>query len=158
VTTLRSAPADRAGLASWPLTPIEELDLYLESATDPSLIQLETLAWGHLDRAVLEAALAGALAADPAARRHLAATSPWRRHLSWEAAAPGRDDGLVTVASWRSPGQLAALREWLSAWPIPLRDRAVRLILAVGPDHDVRRHLQPRPADRDRRGLPGTCR
>ena len=137
MTTLRSAPADRAGLASWPLTPIEELDLYLESAADPSLIQLETLAWGHLDRAVLEAALAGALAADPAARRHLAATSPWRRHLSWEAAAPGRDDGLVTVASWRSPGQLAALREWLSAWPIPLRDRAVRLILAVGPDHDV---------------------
>ena len=137
MTTLRSAPADRAGLASWPLTPIEELDLYLESATDPSLIQLETLAWGHLDRAVLEAARAGALAADPAARRHLAATSPWRRHLSWEAAAPGRDDGLVTVASWRSPGQLATLREWLSAWPIPLRDRAVRLILAVGPDHDV---------------------
>ena len=137
MTTLRSAPADRAGLASWPLTPIEELDLYLESATDPSLIQLETLAWGHLDRAVLEAALAGALAADPAARRHLAATSPWRRHLSWEAAAPGRDDGLVTVTSWRGPGQLAAQREWLSAWPIPLRDRAVRLILAVGPDHDV---------------------
>ena len=137
MTTLRSAPADRAGLASWPLTPIEELDLYLESATDPSLIQLETLAWGHLDRAVLEAALAGALAADPAARRHLAATSPWHRHLSWEAAAPGRDDGLLSVATWRSPGQLATLREWLSAWPIPLRDRAVRLILAVGPDHDV---------------------
>jgi len=137
VTTLRSAPADRDALASWPLTPIEELDLYFESAADPSLIQLETLAWGHLDRIALEAALAGALAADPAARRHLAATSPWHRHLSWEAAAPGRDDGLVTVASWRSPGQLAALREWLSAWPIPLRDHAVRLILAVGPDHDV---------------------
>ena len=76
MTTLRSVPASRAGLASWPLTPIEELDLYLEGPADPSLIQLETLAWGHLDRAVLESALAGALAADPAARRHLAATSP----------------------------------------------------------------------------------
>jgi NRPS condensation-like uncharacterized protein len=41
------------------------------------------------------------------------------------------------VASWRGDTQLAALREWLSARPIPLRDRAVRLILAAGPEHDV---------------------
>lgn len=151
MTTLRSAPEDRTGPTSWPLTPIEELDLYFESAADPSLIQLETLARGHLDAAALESALAGVLAADPAARRHLAATSQWRRRLRWEAAAPvvpagaaaggrsnpGRDAGPFTVASWQSASQLAALREWVSAWPIPLRDRAVRLILATGPEHDV---------------------
>ena len=136
MTTLRSAPE---GLASWPLAPIEELDLYLESAADPSLIQLQTLVRGHLDRAVLESALAGALSADPAARRHLAATSPWCRRLRWEAAAgiPAREAGLLIAASWHSAAQLAALREWLSAWPIPLRDHAARLILAAGPEHDV---------------------
>ena len=36
-----SAPGVRPGLASWPLTPIEELDLYLENAAEPSVIQLE---------------------------------------------------------------------------------------------------------------------
>ena len=138
MTTLRSAPGSRAGLTSWPLTPIEELDLYLESAAEPSLIQLETLVRGHLDAAALESALADALAADPAARRHLAATSRWGRRLRWEAAAPADPAGPeLTVASWRSTGQLAALREWVSAWPIPLRDRAARLILAAGPEHDI---------------------
>jgi hypothetical protein len=149
VTTLRRTPESRNGLSSWPFTPIEELDLYLESAADPSLIQLETLVRGHLDPAALESALARALDADPAARRHLAASSPWRRQLRWEAAAlvapaaagtrsyRGRDADPFTVASWRTTGQLAALREWVSAEPIPLRDRAVRLILATGPGHDV---------------------
>ena len=80
MTAVKSARG-RAGPASWPLAPIEELDLYLESAADPSLIQLELMVGGHLDVAVLAAALAGVLAADPAARRHLAATSRWRRRL-----------------------------------------------------------------------------
>ena len=66
MTAVRSA-RDRTGLTSWPLAPIEELDLYLESAADPSLIQLELLAGGHLDVAVLAEALADVLAADPAA-------------------------------------------------------------------------------------------
>jgi hypothetical protein len=141
VTAVRSARG-RAGLASWPLTPIEELDLYLESAADPGLIQLELLAGGHLDVPALTAALAGVLAADPAARRHLAATSRWRRRLCWDSGAPARDhgmldDGMLAVARWRSPDQLGALREWVSAWPIPPRDRAVRLVLAAGPEHDV---------------------
>ena len=136
MTAVRSVRG-RPGLASWPLTPIEELDLYLESAADPSLIQLELLAGGHLDVAILAEALAGVLAADPAARRHLAATSRWRRRLHWETGAPGHHDGVLTVASWRSPGQLAALREWVTAWPIPLGDRTVRLVLAAGPEHDV---------------------
>ena len=136
MTAVRSVRG-RPRLASWPLTPIEELDLYLESDADPSLIQLELLVGGHLDVAVLSAALTGVLAADPAARRHLAATSRWRRRLHWETGAPGHHDGVLTVASWRSPGQLAALREWVTAWPIPLCDRTVRLVLAAGPEHDV---------------------
>src|SRR5256886_16821957 len=75
------------------------------------------------------------LARDPAVRRHLEATSRWRRRLRWETGAPGRADGVLTVARWRSPGQLAALREWVAGWPIPLCDRAVRLGLAVRPSH-----------------------
>jgi NRPS condensation-like uncharacterized protein len=136
MTAVRSARG-RAGLASWPLMPIEELDFYLDSVADPSLIQLELLAGGHLDVAVLRTALADVLAADPTTRRHLAATSRWRRRLCWEAGAPGHDDDVLTVASWRSPGELAALRERVSAWPIPLRDRSVRLVLAAGPERDV---------------------
>jgi NRPS condensation-like uncharacterized protein len=140
VTTLRnvaSAPA------SWPFTPIEELDLYLENAHEPSLIQLETHAQGHLDRTVLQAALAKVLAADPAARRRLAAAR-WARRLRWEAPAAGSPDGRhhvsggsLTVAAWDSPGQLTALRERLSAWPLILTDTAVRVTLAVGTQHDA---------------------
>jgi len=136
VTAVRSERG-RAERASWRLTPIEELDLYLESAADPSLIQLELLVRTHLDVTALAAALDDVLTADPAARRHLAATSGWRRRLHWETGAPDHHDGVLTVASWRSPGQLAALREWVTVWPIPLCDRTVRLVLATGPEHDV---------------------
>src|SRR5262245_32607977 len=83
VTAVRSERG-QAERASWRLTPIEELDLYLESAADPSLIQLELLVGTHLDVAALAAALDDVLTADPAARRHLAATSGWRRRLHWE--------------------------------------------------------------------------
>jgi NRPS condensation-like uncharacterized protein len=137
VTTLRSAPEVRPGLTSWPFTPIEELDFYLENAAEPSVIQLETPVRGHLDHAILDAALADALAAEPAARRHLAATSQWCRRLRWEAGEPVNPAGLVAVAGWRTADQLAALRERLSAWRIPLHDRAVRLIVAAGPEHDI---------------------
>ncbi len=131
MTTLRDVPD---APTSWPLAPIEELDLYLENAREPSLVALETHTRGHLDRAALEAALTAVLAADPSARRHLAATSRWSRRLRWEAAAPGR---LLTVNGWSSPGQLTALREQLSAWPMSLSDTAARVLLAVGPEHDV---------------------
>lgn len=144
MTTLR----DPVGApACWPFTPIEELDLYLENDQEPSLVQLETHAREHLDPAVLAAALASVLAADPAARRRLATATRWRRRLRWEAAAPrdradsgpgpAADARSFTVASWGSPGQLAALRERLSAWPLALTDTAVRVTLAVGPEHDV---------------------
>jgi hypothetical protein len=140
VTTLRDAPG---APASWPFAPIEELDVYLENAQEPSLVQLETHARGHLDPAALEAALAGALAADPSARRHAAVTSRWSRRLRWEAVAPavrpapGRETTLLTVAGWDSPGQLSALREQQSAWPMSLNDTAARVLLAMGPEHDV---------------------
>lgn len=144
MTTLRDTASPPA---AWPFTPIEELDVYLENAHEPSLVQLETHAREHLDPAALAAALAGVLAADPAARRRLAPATPWGRRLRWEAAAPGSragsgpgpgwEAGSLTVASWGSPGQLAALRERLSAWPLALTDTAVRVTLAVGPEHDV---------------------
>jgi NRPS condensation-like uncharacterized protein len=144
VTTLRDAPD---APASWPFAPIEELDLYLENAQEPSLVQLETHVRGHLDQAALAAALTGVLAADPAARRHVAATPRWSRRLRWEAAAPaawpdgrpasGEPASVLTVTGWRSAGQLAALREQVSAWPMPLHSTAARVLLAVGPEHDV---------------------
>ena len=137
MTALRSAPGVRPGPTSWPLTPIEELDLYLENAAEPSVIQLETPVRGHIDHAILDAALADVLAAEPAARRHLAAASQWCRRLRWETGEPVNPAGLVAVASWRTADQLAALRERLSAWEIPLHDRAVRLIVAAGPEHDI---------------------
>jgi len=144
VTTLRDAPD---APASWPFAPIEELDLYLENAQEPSLVQLETHVRSHLDQAALAAALTGVLAADPAARRHVAATPRWSRRLRWEAAAPaawpdgrpasGEPASVLTVTGWRSAGQLAALREQVSAWPMPLHSTAARVLLAVGPEHDV---------------------
>lgn len=141
MTTLSGAPDVRAVQESWPFTPIEELDCYLETVAEPSLVQLETHVQGHLDPVALASALTGALAADPAARRHLAATSRWRRRLHWEAATPAIRAGAatvpLTVTSWDSAVELTALRERLSAWPIPLHDGAVRLILAAGPERDV---------------------
>jgi NRPS condensation-like uncharacterized protein len=141
VTTLSGAPDVRAAGESWPFAPIEELDYYLETAVEPSLVQLETHVQGHLDPAALASALAGALAADPAARRHLATTCRWHRRLRWGAAAPviraGALAAPLTITSWDSAAELATLREWLSGWPIPLHDGAVRLILAAGPDRDV---------------------
>jgi NRPS condensation-like uncharacterized protein len=138
VTTLYGAPDVQAGPESWPFAPIEELDCYLETAAEPSLVQLETHVQGHLDPAALASALAEALAADPAARRHLVANSRWRRRLRWAAPVPGgRAGAALTVISWETPEDLAALRDRLSAWPIPLRDGAVRLILGAGPERDV---------------------
>jgi hypothetical protein len=138
VTTLYGPPDVQAGPESWPFAPIEELDCYLETAAEPSLVQLETHVQGHLDPAALASALADALAADPAARRHLVATSRWRRRLRWAAPVPGgRAGAALTVISWETPEDLTALRDRLSAWPIPLRYGAVRLILGPGPEHDV---------------------
>ena len=136
MTALRDVPDTPA---SWPFAPIEELDLYLESAREPSLVVLETHTRGHLDGTALEAALTAALAADPSARRHLAATSRWSRRLRWETAAPAirPGGGVLTITSWNSPGQLAALREQQSAMPMSLNDTAARLLLAVGPEHDA---------------------
>jgi NRPS condensation-like uncharacterized protein len=142
VTTLRDAPgtaAPPAAPVSWPFTSIEELDFFLENTGEPSLVQMETHVLGHLDRPALEAAVAGALAADPAARRRLAGTSRWHRRLRWESGAPARHTGpgLVTVVAWNDPGELAGLREHLSGRPMSLNDGAARVILAVGPAHDV---------------------
>jgi hypothetical protein len=143
VNTLAPAPDQRPELGgqagSWPLSPIEELDWYLENPGEPSLVQLQTQVRGHLDQSALARATARVLAADPAARRRLAPSSPWRRHLRWEVAPPGPPDGAdapLTVAAWTRPDELDALRESLTTTAIPLHQRALRLTLAVGPDSD----------------------
>jgi hypothetical protein len=145
MTALRDAVGTPA---AWPLTAIEELDHYLENPGEPSLVHLETHARGHLDPAALAAALAAVLAADPTAGRRLAPPSRWGRRLYWQAGPPQAGPALtgpvpadaaalLTTVSWASAAQLAALRERLSAWPMSLRDTAVRVILAAGPEHDV---------------------
>ena len=77
MTALRDVPG---APASWPFAPIEELDLYLETACEPSLVVLETHTRGHLDGTALEAALTAVLAADPvdpaAPGRHLPMEPP----------------------------------------------------------------------------------
>jgi len=125
------------GLApsGWPLSPIEELDWYLENPGEPSLVHLETHIRGGLDRGALERALAAALAADPASRRRLAARSAWRRHPRWDVT-PGAIPP-VRMVTWADTGELDALRESLTTVPIPLRSGVARLTLAVGPGRDV---------------------
>ena len=138
MTTLGQASRPPAGPAQRPLGTIEELDLYLDRADEPNLVQVETHVRGHLDRDALAAALAEVLAAVPEARRRLAAVSPWDRRLEWQTTAAGEaGPGPFTVAGWDSPGELAAVRERLFAWPLSLHDATFRLVLAVGPDQDV---------------------
>jgi hypothetical protein len=143
MTAIRDARDAPAAAQSWPFAPIEELDCYLESPWEPDLVQVEIHAPGHLDRVTLGAALADALDADPAARRHLVAASRRSSRLRWAAAPPGSgpadaaDAGLLIVAGWSGPGELAELRAQLSALMIDLASGAIRLVLAVGPEHDV---------------------
>ncbi|HEX4257639.1 MAG TPA: hypothetical protein VH089_21275 [Streptosporangiaceae bacterium] len=128
------------------LTAIEELDYLLDRAWEPNLVLWELHAHGHLDRDLLAEALTAVLGSDSGARRRLAATGRWGRRLYWRQApapgpyAPAADaDGsrLLTVASWRTPDELEALRQRLFAWPIALDQAVVRVVLAVGPSDDA---------------------
>lgn len=139
MTTLRQAARAPAGPASWPLTPlspIEELDHYLDRAREPNLVHLETHTHAPLDRAILQAALREALGAVPEAARRLGPASRWDRHLHWVPGA-ARGPERLSVASWRTPGELAVLREQLFAQPMPMPETVLRVILAAGPGHDA---------------------
>lgn len=133
MTTLGETARAPAPAARRPLAAIEELDLYLDSTHEPNLVQLETCACGHLDRAALAAAVTAVLDATPDAGRRLAPASRWDRRLHWQMAARAP----LIVAGWRSPGELTALRERLFAAPLSPYEATFRLVLAVGPDHDV---------------------
>ena len=87
MTMLGQASRPPAGPSQRPLGTIEELDLYLDRADEPNLVQVETHVRGHLDGDALAAALAEVLAAVPEARRRLAAASPWDRRLRWQTTA-----------------------------------------------------------------------
>ena len=146
MTTLTRDPGAPPGPARQRLTAIEELDYLLDRVWEPNLVLWELHAHGHLDRDLLADALTAAFGSDSGARRRLAAAGRWGRRLYWrQAPAPGPyapaagDSGsrLLTVASWRTPDELEALRQRLFAWPIALNQAVVRVILAVGPDHDA---------------------
>jgi NRPS condensation-like uncharacterized protein len=133
MTTLGETARAPASPARRPLAAIEELDLYLDSTHEPNLVQLETPARGHLDRPALAAAVTAVLAASPDAGRRLAPASRWDRRLHWQTSAGAP----LVVAGWRSPAELTGLRERLFAAPLSLYGATFRLILAVGPEHDV---------------------
>jgi hypothetical protein len=132
-----ASPPGPARPATERLTAIEELDYLLDRPAEPNLVLLETHTRGHLDRDVLAEAVTAAFGGDPGARRRLAASPRWSRHLYWRPATPASDGAPLTVVSWRTPAELAALRQRLFAWPVRPSEAAVRAVLAVGPDHDA---------------------
>jgi hypothetical protein len=153
--TLTRVPDAPPASADQRLTPIEELDYLLDRPWEPNLVLWEIRTHGHLDREVLADAVAAALGTDSGARRRLAATSRWGRRLYWRSPpapggtgpggsdtgpggpGPGPSPSPLTVAAWRTPTELDALRQRLFAWPIALEEAVVRVILAVGPEHDA---------------------
>jgi NRPS condensation-like uncharacterized protein len=146
VTTLTRDPGAPPAPARQRLTAIEELDYLLDRDWEPNLVLWELHSHGHLDRDLLADALAAALGSDSGARRRLTATGRWGRRLYWRQApppgryAPAADDAssrLLTVANWRTPDELEAVRQRLFAWPIPLDQAVVRVVLAVGPSDDA---------------------
>ncbi len=150
MTTLTRDSAPPPAPARQRLTAIEELDYLLDRPWEPNLVLWEIHTHGHLDRHILTEALTAALAADSGARRRLAATSRWGRRLYWHQAPPpgvpaaggpapdgGPGSGLLTVATWRTPAELEALRQRLFAWPIALDQAVVRVVLAIGPQYDA---------------------
>jgi NRPS condensation-like uncharacterized protein len=153
--TLTRAPDAPPAAGEQRLTAIEELDYLLDRPWEPNLVLWEIHTHGHLDREVLTDAVTTALGTDSGARRRLAATPRWGRRLHWRSApspgGPGPRLGSspggpvpggpgsspLTVASWRTPAELDALRQRLFAWPIALEEAVVRVVLAVGPEHDA---------------------
>jgi NRPS condensation-like uncharacterized protein len=134
-TPRRASPP--AGLRPERLTAIEELDYLLDRPAEPNLVLWEIHSHGHLDRSALTAAVTAVFGTDSGARRRLAASGRWDRHLYWRPAGPEPGRPLLTMISWRTPAELDALRERLFAWPIVLDESVVRIFLAVGPEHDV---------------------
>ena len=71
--TVDTAPGPAASAPAEQLTAIEELDYLLDRPAEPNLVLWEIHSHGHLDRAVLAAAVTAAVGADSGARRQLAA-------------------------------------------------------------------------------------
>ena len=133
---LATAPGPAASPPDQRLTAIEELDYLLERPAEPSLVLWEVHCRGHLDRAALAGAVTAAFGADLGAGRRLAAAPRWGRRLYWRPVAPA-PGGPLTEVSWRIPAELNALRERLFASPLSLTEAVARVVLAVGPEHDV---------------------
>ena len=134
--SVATRPGPSATATAGRLTAIEELDYLLERPAEPSLVLWEVHCHGHLDRAALAGAVTAAFEADSGACRRLAAAPRWGRYLYWRPVAPD-PGGPLTATRWRTPADLDALRERLFAWPISLTEAVARVVLAVGPEHDV---------------------
>ena len=134
--SVATRPGPSATATAGRLTAIEELDYLLERRpAEPSLVLWEVHCHGHLDRAVLAGAVTAAFEADsrpPVAGRR-APLGP----LPVLAARRPDPGGLLTATRWHTPADLDALRERLFAWPISLTEAVARVVLAVGPEHDV---------------------
>lgn len=143
LTPLPVRPSRRAGrrlALRQRFTAVEELDHYLERADEPNIVHLETHLRGRLDVAALHAAITRVLAATPEARRRRGTGSRWARRLVWEI--PSATDtelvlGRPVVVGWADETELDALRERLFAWPLRIDEATLRVVAAIGPDHDV---------------------
>jgi hypothetical protein len=136
IVSVVTPPGPAASPPDQRLTAIEELDYLLERPAEPSLVLWEVHCRGHLDRAALAGAVTAAFGADSGAGRRLAAAPRWGRRLYWRPVAPD-PGGPLTEASWRTPAELNDLRERLFARPLSLTEAVARVVLAVGPEHDV---------------------
>lgn len=118
-----------------PCTPVDELGCWLDGPDEPNGVLLEAEVTGRLNPARLREAVASTLAAHPLARARLAPPRSWQRRLAWEI--PDRPDAAVRLVRWRTPADLAAVRESALADAPPLASTVVRVQHAVGPGRDV---------------------
>ncbi len=114
----------------------DELTCYYDRAAEPANVHVEARVAGHLDQAVLRAAVRAVLAAEPGLLVRRAGTG-WSRHFFWERAVTPADDP-VTVESYGDEGELAGLRSAAISRSPGLDDPPpLNLLLAVGPPGDV---------------------
>jgi len=120
-----------------PLTPVDELGCYVDDPVEPNTIHLEARLDGHLDPALLRAAVLTMLATHPLARVRRRRWHGWHRGFTWEIADAPQAPPIDRV-HWRTEEELAVHRQTLLASAPPL-DLAppLRIRHAVGPDQDV---------------------
>ncbi|MGW5715166.1 hypothetical protein ACWEVP_03295 [Amycolatopsis sp. NPDC003865] len=123
------------GAVRVPFTLVDELGCWLDRPDEPNCVLLEAEVAGRLDSARLREAVAAALAAHPLARARRARHRSWHRRLEWEIL--DRPDTALRLIRWRTPEELAGLRESILSGAPPLESTVVEVRHAVGPSRDV---------------------